>query len=114
ARYLFDGLTSRALPLVIVSAVCGLASLYALARANRRFARPLAIGAVTTVVVGWGVAQWPYLLPQTLKVSAGAAPDPTLATVLVVFALAAVLILPSLGWLYYLDQRSTLTGEGAD
>ena len=32
ADYLFDGLTSRALPLVILSAVCGLAALVLLAR----------------------------------------------------------------------------------
>ena len=60
------------------------------------------------MIWGWGVAQWPYLLPETLKVSAGAAPDATLWTVLIVFGIAAVVILPSLGLLYYLDQRSLL------
>ena len=41
ARYVFDGLTSRALPLVILSAVCGTASLVLLLRdAARGAARP--------------------------------------------------------------------------
>jgi cytochrome d ubiquinol oxidase subunit II len=111
ARYVFDGLASRALPLVILSALCGLGSLWLLARGRRGFARPLAMAAVASVVVGWGVAQWPYLLPEDLKVSAAAAPDPTLAMILGVFVVAAVLILPSLGWLYYLDQHSELSGE---
>ena len=72
ARYVFDGLTSRALPLVIVSALCGVGSLVLLAPRTRHRARALlAIGAVATVVLGWGVAQWPYILPETLKVSAG-------------------------------------------
>ena len=68
---------------------------------------------MATVVVGWGVAQWPYILPQSLKVSQAAASDGTLYAILFVFVLAALLILPSLAWLYTLDQRSALAGEGA-
>ena len=67
----------------------------AAARANaHRGARLLAIGAVATVVIGWGVAQWAYILPETLTVSQAAAPDATLATILVVFIVAAIVILP--------------------
>jgi len=113
APYIFHGLTSRALPLVIVSAVCGIGSLWLLLRGERRIARPIAMLAVATVVVGWGVAQWPYVLPQSLTVSQAAAPDGTLEAILFVFVLAALLILPSLAWLYSLDQRSTLAAEGA-
>jgi cytochrome d ubiquinol oxidase subunit II len=108
ARYVFDGLTSRALPLVVVSAICGLGSLSLLMRANNRGARVLAMGAVATVVVGWGVAQWPYILPTSMKVSEAAAPDPTLWAIVVVFVAAAVVILPSLGLLFYLDQQDLL------
>ena len=68
ARYLFDGLTTRALPLVILSGLCGVASLVLLVRRAERGARLLAIGAVASVVIGWGVAQWPYILPTSLKV----------------------------------------------
>ena len=64
-------------------------------------------------MVAWGVAQWPYLLPESLKVSQGAAPDPTLATVLVVFVIAAIVILPSLGLLYVLDQKGLVEIEEA-
>ncbi len=113
ARYLFDGLTGRALPLVVLSAVCGLSSLILLVRSAPRGARLLAIGAVTTVVWSWGVAQWPYILPKTLKVSQAAAPTDTLIAVLVVFGLAAVVILPSIGLLYVLDQRSLLEPDEA-
>jgi cytochrome d ubiquinol oxidase subunit II len=114
ARYVFDGLTSRALPLVIASALCGVGSLLLLLRGAPRGARLLAVGAVATVVWGWGVAQWPYLLPESLKVSQAAAPTGTLSTVLVVFGVAAVTILPSFALLYVLDQRSLLPGEGVD
>ena len=114
ARYLFDGLASRALPVVIVSALCGTASLAFLVRRTYHLARLLAAGAVATVVIAWGVAQWPYLLPTSLEVSAGAAPDSTLQTVLLVFVLAAVIVLPSLGLLFTLDQKGLLPEEGGD
>jgi cytochrome d ubiquinol oxidase subunit II len=113
ARYVFDGLTSRALPFVILSAICGIGSLFLLFR-DARGGRLLAIGAVATVVIGWGVAQWPYMLPTSLKVSQAAAPDATLQTVLVVFGLAAVLILPAFALLYVLDQKNVLPEEGVE
>jgi cytochrome d ubiquinol oxidase subunit II len=70
--------------------------------------------AVASVIVGWGVAQWPYILPTSLKVSDAAAPSGTLAAILVVTGIAAVTIVPALVLLYTLDQRSLLPGEGAD
>jgi cytochrome d ubiquinol oxidase subunit II len=112
ARYVYDGLTSDGLPLVIVSLLCGGAALVLLARSARRGARPLAVGAVVAVVWGWGVAQHPYLLPTTLTIDAGAAPSATLTSVLIVFGAAILLVLPSIGLLYTLAQRS-LIEEGA-
>jgi cytochrome bd ubiquinol oxidase subunit II len=114
ARYLFDELTTRALPLVILSAVCGTASLVLLTRNAARGARLLAIGAVASVVVGWGVAQWPYILPETLEVSEAAAPSSTLATLLVAAVGAVLIVLPGFILLYVLDQRSLLPGEGVE
>ena len=111
ARYVFDRLTDQGLPLVIASALCGLGVLAALLRGWRRPLRPLAAGAVIAVIWGWGVAQFPYLLPTSLRIDQAAAPDPTLVTVFVVFAAAAVLVLPSLGLLYVLSQRDLLEGE---
>jgi cytochrome d ubiquinol oxidase subunit II len=112
ARYIYDGLTSEGLPLVIASALCGLGVLALLWRGERRGARPLAVGAVVAVIWGWGVAQYPYLLPQTLTINEGAAPSATLTAVLIVFGVAVVVVLPALGFLYTLAQRSVLEGEG--
>ncbi len=111
ARYVFDRLVDQGLPLVILSALCGLALLAVLLRGGRRPIRPLAAGAVVAVIWGWGVAQFPYLLPTSLRIDQAAAPDPTLTSVFIVFAAAAVLVLPSLGLLYSLSQRDLLEGE---
>ncbi len=111
ARYIFDRLIDQGLPLVILSAVCGVGLLVTLVRGGRRPLRPLAAGAVVAVIWGWGVAQFPYLLPTSLRIDQAAAPGPTLDIVLVVFAIAAVVVLPSLGLLYVLSQRDLLEGE---
>ncbi|MBM3666734.1 MAG: cytochrome d ubiquinol oxidase subunit II [Actinobacteria bacterium] len=111
ARYVFDGLVGEALPLVILSAVCGLGALVLLHRDARRGARELAVGAVVSVIWAWGVAQFPYLLPQVLTIEKAAGAQNTLTEVLVVFAVAVLLVLPSLAFLYTLSQRGMLEEE---
>ncbi|HEX3300751.1 MAG TPA: cytochrome d ubiquinol oxidase subunit II [Actinomycetota bacterium] len=110
--FLFSGLTSRGLPAVIVSALCGLGSLMLLVRRRPHWARVLAAGAVATIVLGWGMAQWDYVLPQTLTVAQAAAPSGTIDAVLVATALAVAVLGPSFALLYTMDQRSLLPGEG--
>jgi cytochrome bd ubiquinol oxidase subunit II len=108
ARYVYDRLTSNALPLVIASGLAGFAVLVLLRRRARRYARPLAVVAVVAVVWGWGVAQYPYLLPTQLTIADAAAPSDTLTGVLIVFGAAVVLVIPSIVLLYTLAQRSLI------
>jgi cytochrome bd ubiquinol oxidase subunit II len=108
ARAIFDGLFGGGLPLVLLSAACGAGALLALLRDTPRGARALAVGAVAAVVWGWGAAQYPYLLPESLSVSEAAAPDGTLVALLVVFGAAAVVVVPALVLLLTLHQRSLL------
>lgn len=97
-----------------LSAVCGVGSLVLLRHPAHRGARLAAIGAVASIIWAWRVAQWSYILPTSLKVSAAAAPSATLGAVLVVFGVAAVVVVPSLALLYVLDQRSLLPQGGVD
>ena len=103
------------LPLVILSAALRPGRLVLLLAAVRRreaaspwLLRPLAAGAVVAVIWGWGVAQFPYLLPTSLKIDQSAAPRTRLSTVIVVFIVAAILVLPSLALLYWLSQKELL------
>jgi cytochrome d ubiquinol oxidase subunit II len=111
ARYVFDRLVAEGLPLVILSAVCGFGLLAVLLRGGRRPIRPLAAGAVVAVIWGWGVAQFPYLLPTSLRIDQAAAPDPTMDILFVIFAAAVLVVLPSLALLYALSQRDLLEHE---
>ncbi len=108
ARYVYDRLIVEGLPLVIVSVLCGFGVLGLLLSRGRRGLRPLAAGAVVAVIWGWGVAQFPYLLPTSLRIDQAAAPGPTLDAVLIVFVAAAIVVLPALGLLYWLSQRELL------
>jgi cytochrome bd ubiquinol oxidase subunit II len=111
ARYIYDGLTSEGLPLLIASGLFGFAALALIWRRAGRGIRPLAVGAVVAVIWGWGVAQYPYLLPQKLTISEGAGASDSLTALLIVFGIAVVVVLPALGLLYTLSQRTMLDGE---
>ena len=95
AQYIFDRLKSEALPLVILSAVCGSACSCCSAASARRGARALAVGAVAAVIWGWASPSTPTCCRETLTIAQAAAPSETLTSVLIVFGIAVVLVLPS-------------------
>src|SRR4051812_25741500 len=94
ARFVYDGLTSDGLPLVIVSLLSGAAVPVLLVRGAPRGIRVLAAAAVVAVIWGWGIAQHPYLLPKSLTIGAAAAPSDMLTALLIIFGAAVVLVLP--------------------
>ncbi len=106
APQLFDGLISRGLPLIVASAAAGISSIVLLMRRRLGLARVAAALAVITVIWGWAVAQYPYLLQPTLTVQAAAAPETTLRAMLISLVVGAALLIPSLVFLFTLFQRS--------
>jgi cytochrome d ubiquinol oxidase subunit II len=108
ARLLFDGLTSGGgLVMVIVSALAGVGTLALVWVERYGAARLTAALAVAAIVVGWALAQNPYLLPGQLTLEKGAADDAVLGAVLISMAVGALILGPSLWWLY----RLTLSGR---
>jgi len=105
APTLFDGLTGTAVLFVVGSAAAGTAALTALMARRYLLARAAAVLAVGAVVVGWGIAQHPWLLTDTLTIDDAAGARATLWALVGTFAVAAVVVLPSLGWLFWLTQR---------
>jgi cytochrome bd ubiquinol oxidase subunit II len=109
----YDRLTSgRALPFVVVAGVCGLVVFALLAVGRPRgILRGVAALGVAAVVWGWGVAQYPTLLPGTsVTLSNAGAPDATMIAIIVVFIAAVVLVGPSFALLYALQGRQMLGG----
>ena len=68
-------------------------------------ARVLSMGAVATVVVAGASPSGPTSCRRRSRCRRPRRPTGTLTTILVVFILAAIIILPSLGLLYVLDQK---------
>jgi cytochrome d ubiquinol oxidase subunit II len=109
ARALFDGLTSGGgLVAVLASAVAGAATLWLVWTERYGLARATAAAAVGAVTVGWVLAQDPYVLPPTLTLDRAAAPDATLASVLIGIGLGALVLVPSLWYLYRLVLQGRL------
>jgi cytochrome bd ubiquinol oxidase subunit II len=106
APLLFAGLTGRALPVVVVSVLAGLAAIVLLVVRRFAAARVASALAVATILVGWAVAQYPYLLPPGLTIDDAARGRATLTATLVVLVVGSVVLLPALIYLYSLFQRA--------
>ena len=105
APLLFDGLTGRAAPVVALSVVAGLAALALLWTGRYGAARAASGLAVTAILVGWAVAQYPYVLLPEVTIEEAARGRATLVAVLVALAAGAVVLVPALVYLYVLFQR---------
>jgi cytochrome d ubiquinol oxidase subunit II len=103
---LFDRLTGRALPIVILAGVCGPAVIALLAAGRPTGVRIIAALGIAAVVWGWGVAQYPVLLPGTaVTLSNAGAPNGTLVALAVLFIIALLLIGPAFALLFTLQGR---------
>lgn len=99
ANWFFLRLTNlRVLPVVVAGLICFAGSAWAVV--TRRFAlsRVFAAGEIALVLLGWGLAQHPYLVYPDMRLDGMAAPVSTLRFVVLSLPVGGALILPSL-WL---------------
>jgi cytochrome d ubiquinol oxidase subunit II len=106
APELVNGFRQRGWPVVVVSVVCGGLALVAIARRQANTSGILACGAVAAVIWGWGLAQYPAIIPPAITVDLAKAPDIVLSWMLVVIVAGALLLFPSLVWLFRLFKAS--------
>jgi cytochrome bd ubiquinol oxidase subunit II len=107
----FNRLTGRALPLVVLAGVCGLAVLALLTAGRTKGIRAIAALGVAAVIWGWGVAQYPVLLPRTaVTLTNAGATQATFVALVVVTIAAVILVVPSFALLYTLQGDRMLGG----
>jgi len=94
-----------AVPLHAFTAVAAITALAALARGAWRVARIVAAIQVSLILWGWGLSQYPYILPPDLTIADAAAPAATLRLALGALALGAVVLLPSLAYLFRVFKK---------
>ncbi|MFF9408059.1 cytochrome d ubiquinol oxidase subunit II [Streptomyces anandii] len=112
APELFHGLTHRALPLVVLSAVSGVTGLGLLITRHYLAARAAAALAVAAILWSWGAAQYPAMLVGSLTAGQAASQPAVLSACLVSLACGAVLLVPALWLLYGTFQRADTPKPG--
>jgi cytochrome bd ubiquinol oxidase subunit II len=112
APTLWAGLTGRALPLILVAAAAGVTTLALVWVRRYGSARVSAVVAVAAVVSGWGLGQYPWMLVDQITIVDAAGATTTLWALLVVVALAGVIVLPALAYLFRLTQSERWTSDG--
>ena len=111
APTLFDGLIGRGAPEILIAALAGSFTMVMLAQGYTRRARFAAVVAVATVVLGWGFAQYPWLLVDNVTIAEGAGHPATLTALLIAAAIAAVVVTPALVLLFRLVDTDQLGHE---
>jgi cytochrome d ubiquinol oxidase subunit II len=83
--------------------ITGLASISALAavwKRHYRLARVLAMTQIALIIAGWGLAQFPFLIGPDLTFTNAVAPNSVLRVLIVALAAGALLLFPSLWYLF--------------
>lgn len=112
APTIHEGLTDpEGLAMIAISTGAGIVSLIAIARARHHVSRVAAVVATSAIIWGWGIAQYPWLLPETLTVEQGAAGTSVLASLIIAFVVAGMIAVPALVWLLSLMERGILGSD---
>ncbi|HNP74313.1 MAG TPA: cytochrome d ubiquinol oxidase subunit II, partial [Kouleothrix sp.] len=89
-----------ALPLQVATGVAAVGAIGALWTRHYLLARGLAAAQITLIMLGWAAAQFPYLVEPHITIADAAAPPVTLRLLLIALAVGALLLFPSLYFLY--------------
>ena len=93
-------LQGRGLPFVVAAGVFAILGFVVTFSAAYRLNRYVAIAFVLCVVWGWAAAQWPYIITPYLTFQDAASSDAMLQVYLVCLAAGAVILIPSLVFLW--------------
>ena len=74
-------------------------------RAGRAEHIAAAVGQVACILVGWGLAQYPYLVIPDLTLTNAATVPSTLTALQSALAVGAAVLFPAFGYLFYVFKR---------
>jgi cytochrome bd ubiquinol oxidase subunit II len=108
APLVLRGLMSSAwaVPLHLATGASAIAVLVALWFRRYRLARIAAGLQVTLIFWGWPLAQYPFLLPPGFTIENSAAPATTLRLIVIALAIGAVIVFPSLWYLFQIFKTA--------
>jgi cytochrome d ubiquinol oxidase subunit II len=91
--------------LAVLAGIAAVTAFLALWQRRYPVARIAAAAEVALILWGWGVAQDPFMLPPGLTIAGAAAPLVTLKLTLVALAIGAIVVAPSLYYLFRVFKR---------
>ncbi len=109
APFLAHGLVHRGLPFVIIAGLAGLIALGALYFGRFAAARIFAVIQIVAIFWGWSAAQFPNILGSHFTIAQAASQPAVLKATLISLSAGAVILIPSLTWLYILFRRGSQT-----
>ncbi|HET7248611.1 MAG TPA: cytochrome d ubiquinol oxidase subunit II [Gemmatimonadales bacterium] len=102
-------------PFQVVTGVVALGALGALVLGRYALARLAAVLWISLVLWGWAWSQYPYVVPPDMTIESAAAPSATLRLVLAALVLGALVLVPSLFYLFRVfkssDQLSAISHQ---
>lgn len=98
-----------ALPFQLLTALVAITAIVALLRRRYLLARVAAVVQVSALLWGWALAQFPALIPGVHTIESAAAPHATLRAVTVAVALGAVVLVPSLWYLFRIFKSDSMS-----
>ncbi len=111
--FLWHGMLDKAIPIVIVTMLVGVAAAAALWFRRYTWARVLIVAEVAFLLLSWGVSQYPYIIPPDVTAANASSPLETQQFLLVGIIIALIIVLPSLWFLFYVFKlKKVTTGAG--
>ncbi len=104
-----------AITIQVLTAMAAITAIATLWTRRYRVARVAAAAQVSLILSGWAYAQFPYIIPGALTIEQSAAPAITLKLLLIGLGAGAIVLVPSLIYLYRVfAQDSSSSFERAD
>ena len=91
--------------LVAATSLCAIGALVGLWRRHFHWARAAAVGQVTCILVGWGLAQFPHIVVPDLTLTNAATVASTLRALVRALTIGAVVLFPAFAYLFYVFKR---------
>jgi cytochrome d ubiquinol oxidase subunit II len=92
---------------------CAVVTVWALWTRRYRLARVAAAAQVSLIFWGWGLAQYPDLVPPDFSIEGSAAPPQTLRLVLIALIAGVILIVPAFVYLFRVFKGGFFRGDEA-
>jgi cytochrome bd ubiquinol oxidase subunit II len=107
APLLWQGLLTRAIPVVVVTMLIGLATAAALLYRRYSLARILIVLEGAFLLGSWGLSQYPYIIPPSVTIDNAANEPAVIVALLIAIGIGMVLILPALYYLFSVFKLPT-------